>query len=106
MKISQEKLASVCDVHKNTINALERGVATDIQVRLLQRIMNAVGLDLRVATFNENRPTFEDVTRENSERLEIASAVNEFSHHTLLLLLKMVDVPSQKVTKRLTIPLQ
>jgi transcriptional regulator with XRE-family HTH domain len=106
MKLTQEKLASICDVHKNTINALERGVAADIQVKLLLRIMNAVGLDLRVTMLSESRSTLEDLTRGNSERLEVISAVNEFRQHTNVLLLKLVHVPSQKITKRFTIPLQ
>lgn len=67
LKKSREDLAKDCEVHRNTIAALETGTAAGIQVNLLLRIMNAVGLDLRVTTLNGGRPTLEDVARENVE---------------------------------------
>lgn len=66
-KLSRDDLAASCHVHRNTIANLETGNAAGIQVNLLLRIMNAVGLDLRVSTLNAGRPTLEDVARENAE---------------------------------------
>jgi transcriptional regulator with XRE-family HTH domain len=52
LKLTQAELASICDVHLNTITGLERGVAGDIQFKRLLRIMNAVGLDLGRGTLD------------------------------------------------------
>ncbi|MGY3581540.1 transcriptional regulator with XRE-family HTH domain [Bradyrhizobium sp. USDA 4341] len=70
MKLSRDELAASCRVHRNTIASLETGNASAIQVNLLLRIMNAVGLDLRATVLNGGRPTLEDVARENIESEE------------------------------------
>jgi transcriptional regulator with XRE-family HTH domain len=74
MRLSRDDLASTCQVHRNTIAALETGNASGIQVNLLLRIINAVGLDLRATELNGGRPTLEDVARENADTEEAGHA--------------------------------
>lgn len=49
-----------------TIARLETGRATDLGYRSILRILNALGLDLRVSTLNRGRPTLEDLEAEQA----------------------------------------
>ncbi len=63
---TQEQLAARALVSRPTIARLETGRATDLGYRSIHRILNALGLDLRVSTLNRGRPTLEDITAETS----------------------------------------
>jgi transcriptional regulator with XRE-family HTH domain len=63
--LTQQQLATAAGVSRPTIDRLENGRATDIGVRALLRLLQAVGLDLRLTTLNRGRPTLDDLTAEN-----------------------------------------
>lgn len=62
--LTQEQLAAKAMVSRPTIARLETGRATDLGYRAVLRILNALGLDLRVSTLNRGRPTLEDLVEE------------------------------------------
>jgi DNA-binding transcriptional regulator YiaG len=67
-KISQHQLADRAGVSRALIATLESGRLPEVGFRKLLRILNAVGLDLRLSTFNQARPTFEDLLDEDGTR--------------------------------------
>ena len=62
---SQSELVGRSRVSRARIDALENGRAPDFGVKRLVRVLNALGLDLRVTTLNRNRPTLDDLREEN-----------------------------------------
>jgi transcriptional regulator with XRE-family HTH domain len=68
--LTQVGLAASARVSRQTIDRLENGRTPEIGYRTLLRLLNAVGLDLRLTTYNERRPTLEDLARENEEIAE------------------------------------
>jgi transcriptional regulator with XRE-family HTH domain len=62
--MTQTDLASHALVSRPTIARLETGRATDLGYRSLVRILNQVGLDLRLTTLNRERPTLDDIMAE------------------------------------------
>jgi transcriptional regulator with XRE-family HTH domain len=64
LKITQEELASIAYVGRQTIARLETGRSNEIGYKSLLRILNAVGLDLRLTTLNQGRPTLEDLAQD------------------------------------------
>ncbi len=60
--LTQEQLAA--SVSRITVARQETNRAADIGFRSLLRILNAVGLDLRLTDFNRGRPTIEDLAAE------------------------------------------
>lgn len=65
--LSQSELAELADTGRARIDAIENGRAPEVGVKFLLRLMNAVGLDLRMTTFNAGRPTLDDLQAENQE---------------------------------------
>jgi transcriptional regulator with XRE-family HTH domain len=61
LRLTRDQLATKAGVSRARIEALENLRAADIGFKNLLRIMNAVGLDLRITTFNQRRPTLEDL---------------------------------------------
>jgi transcriptional regulator with XRE-family HTH domain len=64
--LTQEQLAAMALVSRPTIARLETGRASDLGYRSIVRILNALGLDLRVSTLNRGRPTLEDLEAEQA----------------------------------------
>lgn len=64
-KLTQHQLAQSAGVSRALIAELERGRLPELGFRKLTRILNVVGLDLRLSTFNQTRPTFEDLLEED-----------------------------------------
>ncbi|MBN9547449.1 MAG: helix-turn-helix domain-containing protein [Alphaproteobacteria bacterium] len=64
-KLTREKLAEISGVSRARIEALENGRVADMGFRGVLSLMNIVGLDLRLTTFNNKRPTLEDITEED-----------------------------------------
>lgn len=58
---SQSELAEKSGVSRARIEALENERIPDINFKNLMRIINAVGLDLRMTSLNQSRPTLEDL---------------------------------------------
>jgi transcriptional regulator with XRE-family HTH domain len=67
LKLTRDELAKRAGVSRARIEVLENLRAADIGFKNLLRILNAVGLDLRVTTFNQQRPTLEDLQAEEAE---------------------------------------
>jgi transcriptional regulator with XRE-family HTH domain len=64
-KLSQGDLVQRSNVSRARLDALENGRISDIGFKNLMRVINALGLDLRVTQLNEGRPTLEDLVEED-----------------------------------------
>lgn len=64
--LNREQLATAAGVSRARIEALENGRAVEMGFQNLMQILNAVGLDLRLTELNRQRPTLEDLQKENS----------------------------------------
>jgi transcriptional regulator with XRE-family HTH domain len=71
---SQAALAEKSGVSRARIEALENARIAEIGFKHLLRIMNSLGLDLRVTQLNRGRPTLEDLmaeeAKDNAPRLD------------------------------------
>ena len=67
LRLTQQQLASQAKVSRALLSELEAGRLPELGVRKLFRILRAVGLDLRVTTLNQRRPTLEDLLEEESK---------------------------------------
>ena len=63
--LNQHELAERAGVSRILIAKFETGRYPEIGIRKLVRMLNAVGLDLRMTTLNHKRPTLEDLLAEN-----------------------------------------
>lgn len=63
-KLSQSQVAEAAGLSRARLESLENGRAADIGFKNLVRVMNAVGLDLRMTDANMNRPTLDDLMGE------------------------------------------
>jgi transcriptional regulator with XRE-family HTH domain len=64
LKLTRDELAKRAGVSRARIEALENLRASDIGFKNLLRLMNAIGLDLRITTLNQGRPTLDDLVEE------------------------------------------
>ncbi|TIS49873.1 MAG: helix-turn-helix domain-containing protein [Mesorhizobium sp.] len=64
-KLTREKLAELSGVSRARIEALENGRVSDMGFKGVLTLMNIVGLDFRLTTFNNKRPTLEDIMEED-----------------------------------------
>jgi DNA-binding transcriptional regulator YiaG len=64
-KLTREKLAELSGVSRARIESLENGRASDMGFKGVLTLMNIVGLDFRLTTFNHKRPTLEDIMEED-----------------------------------------
>ena len=65
--ITQLELARRAGVSRPTIDLLENRRATEIGYSKLIRILAVLGLELRLGTVSPQRPTLEDLLKEDSE---------------------------------------
>lgn len=65
---TQEHLARKSGASRARIEALENARAPDVGFKRLQRIMNALDLDLRPSDLNAGRPTLEQLSDEDKDR--------------------------------------
>jgi transcriptional regulator with XRE-family HTH domain len=63
---SQTKLAEKSGVSRARIEALENARIAEIGFKHLMRVMNSLGLDLRITQLNRGRPTLEDLAAEEA----------------------------------------
>ena len=62
--LTQYELALKAGVSRTLLARLESGRLPEIGAKKLIRILNAVGLDLRITSLNQQRPTLEDLLAE------------------------------------------
>ncbi len=65
--LTQHELAAKSGVSRPRIAALENHRLPEMGFKNLQRILNAVGLDLRITAFNQRRPTLDDLVAEEEQ---------------------------------------
>lgn len=65
-RLTQTVLANRAGVSRPTIDLLENGRATEIGYSKLVRILLVVGLELRLQTSAPERPTLDDLLKEES----------------------------------------
>lgn len=66
LKLAQRQLAEKAGVSLRTIDSLENGRAAEIGYSKLTRILAAVGMELRLGPVMPERPTLDDLLREDS----------------------------------------
>lgn len=66
-KLTQAEVVKRSGVSRARLDALENGRVTDIKIRNVISILNAVGLDLKVVDATPRRPTLEDLMQEDEE---------------------------------------
>jgi transcriptional regulator with XRE-family HTH domain len=66
-RLTQLELATRAGVSRPTIDLLENGRATEIGYSKLTRILAVLGLELRLQPVSPQRPTLEDLLKEDSE---------------------------------------
>ena len=65
--LTQQELARRAGVSRLLVARLETGRLPEIGTKKLIRILNAAGLDLRVTSLNQRRPTLEDLLAEERD---------------------------------------
>jgi len=65
-KLAQLEVAQLAGVSLRTVSLLEKGRATDLGYSKLVRILGAVGLELRLEPAARERPTLDDLLREDA----------------------------------------
>ncbi len=65
-QITQLELASKAGVSRPTIDLLENGRATELGYSKLARILAVLGLELRIQPIAPERPTLDDLLKEDS----------------------------------------
>jgi transcriptional regulator with XRE-family HTH domain len=67
-RLTQLELATRAGVSRPTIDLLENGRATEIGYSKLTRILAVLGLEFRLQPVSPQRPTLEDLLKEESEQ--------------------------------------
>jgi transcriptional regulator with XRE-family HTH domain len=66
LDLGQRQLADRAGVSRATLEALENGRTTEIGYAKLARILAAVGLEMRLGSVSQERPTLDDLLREDA----------------------------------------
>jgi len=64
--LRQRDLAARAGLSRATIDALENGRARDLGVSKLSRILAALGLELSIRPVTQQRPTLDELMKENT----------------------------------------
>jgi transcriptional regulator with XRE-family HTH domain len=83
LKLSQQEIARRAGVSLRTINLLEGGNATDLGYSKLARILAASGLELRLQPIAQQRPTLDDLLREDLSPSEESPADKNGADHKI-----------------------
>lgn len=70
--LTQAEVAEQIGSSRTRVLAFEGGLNPDMSIATVIRMLNAVGLDLRLTTFNYGMPTLDDLRREQAEEDERA----------------------------------
>ena len=65
--LTQHQVASKAKVSRLLVARLETERLPELGVKKLIRILNAVGLDIRITSLNQKRPTLEDLRAQEGE---------------------------------------
>lgn len=65
--LTQVELAKRAGIGRSTIARLETGRLPELGTGALRRLLQTVGLDLRVTAYNRGRPTFDELVQERDE---------------------------------------
>ncbi len=68
--LTQGQVAVMIGSSRTRVVAFENGYAPDMSINTVIHMLNAVGLDFRLATFNRGCPTLDDLQREQAEEDE------------------------------------
>jgi transcriptional regulator with XRE-family HTH domain len=66
-RLSQRALAAKADVSVEWLSKFERGDSMEPSMHRVMRCLNALGLDLRLSTYNHGRGAIDDIMRQNDE---------------------------------------
>jgi transcriptional regulator with XRE-family HTH domain len=66
--LARRALAERAGVSVARLEALENARASEMGFKTLTKVLNSVGLDLRLTELNRRRPTLEDLRAEEHER--------------------------------------
>jgi transcriptional regulator with XRE-family HTH domain len=64
LRMTQHELASKARVSRLLVARLETERLPELGVKKLIRILNALGMDIRITSLNQRRPTLEDLRAE------------------------------------------
>jgi len=67
MGLTQQELANRAGVARGRIDGLENERLADIGFVTLSKILEALDMDIRLTTFNGNRPTLDDLQDDNEK---------------------------------------
>jgi transcriptional regulator with XRE-family HTH domain len=67
VKLSQTGLARKAGVSRATLEALENGRARELGFSKLTKLLNALGLELRLQTGGSQRPTLDELLQEDRD---------------------------------------
>jgi transcriptional regulator with XRE-family HTH domain len=65
LRVPLARLADQARIPRGQLAALERGDVEDLPFGRLQRVLVALGADLYLGTFNQGRPTLDEMQRAN-----------------------------------------
>ena len=68
LKLTQAALALRAMVGRATVDALENGRARELGFAKVARILSALNLDLQIVDAGHDRPTLEDLLKENDDQ--------------------------------------
>ncbi len=66
-KLSQAELARKAGISRATLEALENGRSGEIGFSKLSKILSALGLELKLQAASAQRPTLDELLREDSD---------------------------------------
>jgi transcriptional regulator with XRE-family HTH domain len=72
--LTQQQLAQQAGLSRATVASLESGALSEIGFTKLQRLLEAVGLELRVAQAPTDRPTMDELMAINQQEYEQSHA--------------------------------
>lgn len=66
-RLSQRQLAAQAKVSVEWLSRFERGDSFEPSMHRVMRCLNALGLDLRLSTYNQGRPSLDDLLAQDEE---------------------------------------
>jgi transcriptional regulator with XRE-family HTH domain len=67
LKLSQAELSRKAGVSRATLEALENGRAGELGFSKITKLLNVIGLELKLQTVTSERPTLDELLEENRD---------------------------------------